>query len=68
MNFFFQKKKNVLLLWLDSPLIQTPRVVLFIIQSIKTVVAKCGTQSPKSKKLRLIGKEKMIKWLPSPSV
>lgn len=36
-NFF--KKRVVLLLWLDSPLIQTPRAVLFIIQSIKTVVA-----------------------------
>jgi len=61
---------GVLVLWLGwtGPLIQTPRAVLFIIQSIKTVVAGGGAQSPKVKKTeRLTGKEKIIKWLPSHS-
>ena len=42
------------LLWLDSPLIQTPRAVLFIIQSIKTVVAGAwdpNTQVKKTERL-----------------
>jgi hypothetical protein len=58
----------VLLLWLDSPLIQTPRAVLFIIQSIKTVVAGRWDPITQVKKTeRLTGKEKIIKWLPSHS-